>query len=165
MVRTVYTYPFDIPKTHCKAIGEVISKMALAEFQVMQLIGYLLGIKDPKKLRISFMGMSMKARLGAVKALATYWSPTPSIKSEIHSIVSELRKLAPVRNSFAHGQWGFSTNRRKLSIVFAEESKDFFLPKAKHYKSAHIVAKAIEARAIVKRLKHVCDSLKGAQTP
>jgi hypothetical protein len=161
----VYKFPFDIPKTYCKAIGEVMSKMALVEFQTMLVIGHLLKIKNPKQVRVAFMGMTMKARLGAMNALATHWSPTPGIKTEIVSIVKDARKLVKVRNSFAHGQWGYKANQRKFAVVFSEESKDFYLPKAKTYKSAEIVAKAAEVRALSKRLNLVLEALKASGTP
>jgi hypothetical protein len=160
----VYNFPFDIPKTYYRAIGEVIAKMALVELQVMHVIGRLLKIKDPKQVRVAFMGMGMKARIGAMQALASNWSPTQQIRQELCSIAADARKLSGVRNSFAHGQWGYKQNgdRRKLAVAFAEEGKDFYLPKGKPYKSAELIAKAQEVRAVSKRLKRVIEALDAA---
>lgn len=154
------SYPYDIPKTYYMGIGEVISKMSLVEHQTMVLIGKLLKLENPKQVRVSFMGMSMKARLGAVNALALNWAPTPVLKAEIRSIVSATLKLSRIRNSFAHGQWGYQLpDRKKLYVVFPEESKNFYLPRNKHYKSAELLTIAKNVRAISKRLKAVIDAL------
>jgi len=154
------TYPYDIPKTYYTGIGQVIARMALVEHQVMTLIGKLLKLGDPKQVRVSFMGMSMKARLGAANALGANWAPTPALRAEIKSIVSTTLKLSRIRNSFAHGQWGYKLpNRRKLYVVFPEDGKDFYLPKNKHYKSSEILAIAKDVRAISKRLKAVIDAI------
>lgn len=154
-----YAFPFDIHKTYYQAIGEVIARMALVEFQVMLVIGHLLKLKNPKQVRVSFMGMTMKARLGAIKSLASNWAPTPQIKQELCSIVSEISKLTAIRNSFAHGMWGRKANSQKLHVTFAKEGKDFYLPKSKHYTSAEIVAKAKEVRAVSKRLLRAIEKL------
>ena|SRR2546422_6888686 len=96
----------------------------------MLAIGELLKLKNPKQVRISFMGMATKARLGALKAMATNWSPSNQIKAELHGIIKDALKLTGVRHSFAHGHWGYFQDRRKLEVIFAEEGKDFYMPKS-----------------------------------
>jgi len=121
----------------------------------------LLKQRNPKQLRVSFMGMAAKARLGALQALANNWSPNATVKQEINEIAKDARKLALVRNSFAHGVWGHpGTSKRSLYVSFAEEGRDFYMPKAKRYKSAEIVAKATEIRALNKRLWKVIEELR-----
>lgn len=161
---TIYEYPYDIPKTYYGGIGEVMAKMALVEHQIMLVIGHLLKLKNPKQVRVGFLGMTMKARIGAMNALAKNWAPTTAIKNELSDIASGARNLSKIRNSFAHGIWCYPVgqSKRKLFISFSEESKDFYMPKAKHYKSTDIIAKAKEVRALIKRLKRVLDDLKAA---
>lgn len=162
---TLYTFPFDIPKTYYRGIGEVIARMSLIEHQVMVVIGKLLRLKDPKQVRVSFMGMTIKARLGAMQALASNWAPTPQLKQEICSIARATRRFVEVRNSFAHGQWGYATNKRKLHVGFAKESLDFYLPKSKHYTSSELLAIAKDVRATSKRLYRVTIELDALLQP
>jgi hypothetical protein len=159
---TLYVQPFDIPKTYYRAIGEVIARRALFDFHVMLAIGQLLKIQNPKQVRVSFMGMAAKAKLGALKALATNWSPTPAIRTELHAIVREALRITDTRNSFAHGRWGHPANSKRLVVIYAEEGKDFYMPKAKRYTSAEITAKAAELRALNKRLWAVIEQLKSS---
>src|SRR5690606_22277114 len=111
--------PFDIPNTYYRAIGEIIARQALFDFHVMLAIGELLKLKDPKKVRVSFMGMATKARLGALRSMAANWAPTPQIRTELHGIIKDALKLTGIRNNVAHGYWGYFQDRRKLEVIFA----------------------------------------------
>lgn len=155
-----YTFPFDVPKTYYKATGEFITRFNLFDHQLMTAISTLLGVTNKKQRRIAFMGMSIKPKLATLKALATHWSPTPKVRDGFLAIVKDGISLMRWRHRFAHGVWGYSTDRRRLSVIYADEGKDFFLPKATHLTSIEITAKAAEVRALSKRLWNAVKELK-----
>lgn len=160
MAVIILKLPVDIPKTYYQAVGEVVSRMARVEHQLMVAIGLLLQLKNPKQVRVSFMGMNMKARLGAIRALASNWVTDPELKQELCTIVAEARKLADTRNSLAHGVWAKQGGKKTLRLGYALESKDFYMPRSTPYTTAQIVAKAKEVRALAIRLDNAIGALK-----
>lgn len=161
----IYKFPLDLRPTMYRAIGEYIARAARLEYQLIYGISYLAGIKDKKKMRISFMGMTFDARLGTFKALATYWAPSARMRRQIHNIVKAARNIRVVRNSMAHGLWGYEKGgkRNKVAVYFAPTSADYYLPRTTHYTAEKIRSKAGAIRSLDRRLGRVLDKISSSQ--
>lgn len=157
----VFEIGFDAPKTYYRAAGEVICRASLFEHHIMVAIAAILKITNKKQRRIAFMGMGIKPKLGVLKALSTHWSPTPEVKKEIHAIIKAALDLINWRNRIAHGIWVSAQGRaRDVFLYYADEGKDFYLPKADKVSSRDMHALGAEYRALTKRLWIVCKALK-----
>ena len=60
-------YPFDLPSTYYRGIGEIIARTARFENSLMEAIAAIVPIDNPKKKRVMLMSMSVKPKLGILK--------------------------------------------------------------------------------------------------
>src|SRR5688500_2457334 len=99
-------YPFDLPATYYRGIGEVIARTARFEHSLMDAIAAIVPIDDPKKKRVMLMSMSIKPKLGILKAMANNWVPAGTLRTDFTSVVKDAGSLVNIRHYVAHGVWG-----------------------------------------------------------
>ena len=163
----VLSFPLDLRLKMYEVIGEYVARVSRFDFHLIEGISLLAGIQNKKKRRIAFMGMTFNARLGTLKALATYWAPNKRLRDQIYGIVRAGQRIRKTRNSFAHGVWGHAKgeDRRRLRVYHAPESKDYYLPSAPHYTADEVRAKARSVRSLDARLEKVLKQLRVAKIP
>ena len=159
-----YTFPFHLPKTYYRAIGEVAARWSLFELQVLMAIRDILRM-DAKQGRILIQGMATRPRLAILKALANNWVTDGKLKKEIIAIVQESVKFANDRNGLAHGVWGYKSNKLALCLIHMHEPQHRWLPKAERITSQQILAKAQTILMLDKRLWRAIQALKASYTP
>ena len=157
------TAKVDLPTTYYRAIGEIIARFNLLEHLTMVAISMLLRIENKKQQRIVLMGMTAKGKFGTLKALATHWSPNHRIKAEMHEITKIATNLYRWRNRFAHGWWVDNPRPRPITLLFADEGKDYYMPKGVKLTSQQVRRIASSIRTLTIRLDKVITAIRNEQ--
>ena len=158
------SFPFNLPGTYYRAIGEVIARAALFEMLVMEAIAEIAKIEDKKMKRVFFMTMQIKPKLGVLKNLSNNWL-RGDLRSEFLSIVKEALPLINFRHMIAHGVWGREQGKKTMRLQYIEESKDVYIPNSAPTKSRAVRQVAIAIHNLNVRLDNATRSLQASHAP
>ena len=135
----IQTVPLDIPNEYYSAIGAVLAKWALLEWQVQNVIWSSIGI-GPKEGRTLTIGMHSQTLTAILRNLPRKWITDASLNKEVIALADGMKALVPSRNYLAHGIWAYDENdpKQKLHLQFMKEGKHRILPGSEPWEPQHL---------------------------
>ncbi len=164
---TDYDLPIKLPAKYYPAIGELLYRWALLEFQMQVIIWRTLNI-DNKKGRTLTVGMSARALMAILRTMSLRWAGNKTDIQMLNSIAKHAGKLINVRNSVAHGTWMYPSGGRKTAIRlhFMKETPEHrLLPRTKKYTPDKIKTDVGKLARINERAEALITMIEARQPP
>lgn len=154
----------DLPDKYYIAIGEVIYRWALLEFQMQAIIWRALDI-DNKKGRTLTIGADSKALFGMLRTVNLRWAVNKTEIRMIKALVSDAQDIGDERHILAHGVWVYPQNGKQSNIhlTYMKSSSHRILPKTERLPLRRIKTVATKLRKINERAESLYQRIGARQ--
>ncbi len=135
MATKQFEYLTSLSKEQYHHIGEVIYRLSLLDFQLVEILGLLLDL-NKKQRRLAYINSDFKGKLAVLKTVASKWLLNGPLRRQINEVISLAFTLEERRNLYGHTIFGQVVGSTEVRIIHMRTGEQRHLPGSEFWNEA-----------------------------